>query len=292
MVTASMLWGSLPIASKAVVEHVSPAQQTLVRALSAFVVLTLFTLVMAGRAPLRAAMRRPLDLVIQGFLSFYASSLTSLMSLQYISASLQAVLVASYPVMLGLLAVVEEGRVTGRWVLGTAIALAGIVAVVGGDDPRAIFAGQIDPRGVGLALLTALIIAGSQRWGQRQVRLGDPLGTTALAAGAALPFLFVQLALGEGVDEIAAASLPVAMLLLYLGVFCTAINFGLWFWALKVVTAARAAPIQYLSTPASVLLAWHFLGEPLTVGLFVGGALVIGGVALTQSARRARIKAS
>ena len=98
----------------------------------------------------------------------------------------------------------------------------------------------------------------------------------------------MSVAVEGGFGAIAAAPPTARLLLLYIGVFCTAINFGLWFWALKYVTAARAAPIQYLSTPLSVVLAWYALGEPLTVGLAVGTLLVLLGVFLTQSGRRRR----
>jgi drug/metabolite transporter (DMT)-like permease len=283
MFVAAFFWGSLPVASKAVVAFVPPAQQSFVRTVSAFVVLTGFCMLVAGPGPLRAALRRPRDLVVQGFLSFCASSLTSLMSLEYISASLQAVLVSTFPVLLALTAIRTGGA---RLVVGSTIALLGIIAVVGGDDPVKILAGGIDMRGVGLALLTAVFIAGSQLWGQRTARRGDPMGTTAMAAGAGTPML-LAIVLFNG-DVAAPLRAPVWSLwvLAYLGLFCTALNFGLWFWALKYVTAAKAAPIQYLSTPISVLLAWWFLGEPLTVGLLIGTLLVLAGVWLPQARRR------
>jgi drug/metabolite transporter (DMT)-like permease len=289
MFVAAFFWGSLPVASKAVVAFVPPPQQSLVRTACAFVVLAAFCLVVAGPAPLAAALRRPRDLVVQGFLSFCASGLTSLMSLQYISASLQAVLVSTFPIILALTALGHGGW---RLIVGSLIALLGIVAVVGGDDPTQIMAGGIDMRGVGYALLTAVLIAGSQLWGQRTARRGDPMGTTAMAAGAGTPMLALIVLAGGEYDAVARAPTEALWILAYLGVFCTAVNFGLWFWALKYVSAAKAAPIQYLSTPISVLLAWWFLGEPLTVGLLVGTLLVLAGVWLTQARRRAAVSGS
>src|SRR5262245_37123707 len=58
MVVATALWGSLPIASKQIIGVVSPAGQTLVRASSAFLILTLFCLLVAGTGPLRSALNR------------------------------------------------------------------------------------------------------------------------------------------------------------------------------------------------------------------------------------------
>src|SRR4051794_34072461 len=64
MVVATALWGSLPIASKQIIHVVSPAGQTLVRASSAFLILTVFCLLVAGTGPLRSALKRPGDIVV------------------------------------------------------------------------------------------------------------------------------------------------------------------------------------------------------------------------------------
>ena len=287
MLTATFFWGSLPVAAKAIVGVVGPLQQALVRGASAFVVLTLFCLLVGGARPIRAALARPVDVVVQGFLAFFASSLTALLTLKYTTASMQAVLVATFPLMLALFEL-RGGGVTARGVLGMLVALVGIVAVVGGDDPGQVVAGGVDLRGVGLGLLTALIIACSQSWARRNATTGgDPIGTTAMAAAVAVPMLVAAALLFGDPGEIVRAPPFAAPLLLYVGVFCTAINFGLWYWALKYVPAARAAPLQYLTTPLSVVLAWCFLGEGLTVGLAVGTLLVVAGVTLTQSERAA-----
>lgn len=287
MLTAVFFWGSFPVASKAVVGVVAPLQVSLVRGVAACLVLTLFCLLVAGPGPLAAALRRPVDVAIQGFLAFFASSLAALLTLQFTTASMQSVLLATFPLMLALFEA-RSGGLSARGVLGLALAMVGIVAVVGGDDPARILAGGVDLRGVGLGLLTAFIIACSQSWARRTATTGgDPIGMTAMAAVFSVPMLLaVALAVGDP-GEIARAPLPAQLLLGYIGVFCTAVNFGLWYWALKYVSAARAAPLQYLTTPLSVLLAWYFLSEPLTIGLAVGTVLVVAGVTLTQAARSA-----
>lgn len=285
MLTATFFWGSFPPASKALVDTVGPSQQALVRGVSAFVVLTLFCLLVAGPGPLVAAWRRPVEVLIQGFLAFFASSVAALLTLQYTTAGMQAVLVATFPLMLALFEL-RSGGISWRAVLGMLLAMAGIVAVVGGDDLSKILAGGVDPRGVGLGLLTAFIIACSQSYSRRATTRGaDPMGLTAMAAAVSVPMLVLLVVLVGDVGEIARAEGTDRLLLLYIGVFCTAVNFGLWYWALKYVPATRAAPLQYLTTPLSVLLGWWFLGEPLTIGLAVGTVLVIAGVVLTQRAR-------
>lgn len=285
MLVATFFWGSFPPASKALVGTVGPLSQALVRGLSAFVVLTIFCALVAGLGPLRNALTRPVEVLIQGFLAFFASSVAALLTLQYTTAGMQAVLVATFPLMLAMFEL-RHGGISAQAICGMLIALVGIVAVVGGDDPARILAGGIDPRGVALGLLTAFIIACSQSYSRRATNSGaDPMGLTAMAAAAALPMLILPALLFGDVGDIVRTEGTDRWLLVYIGVFCTAVNFGLWYWALKYVPAARAAPLQYLTTPLSVLLAWWFLGEPLTVGLAIGTVLVIAGVVLTQRAR-------
>jgi drug/metabolite transporter (DMT)-like permease len=48
------------------------------------------------------------------------------------------------------------------------------------------------------------------------------------------------------------------------------------------VGAPRAATVTYLIPLFGVIWAWMVLGEPLTVTMAIAGALILGGVALSQ----------
>ncbi|TAK23909.1 MAG: DMT family transporter [Chloroflexota bacterium] len=280
--TATFFWASLPIASKAIIGSVGPIQQSLFRGATAFVALTAFALLMFGPAPLLQVARRPRVMLSQGFLGFFASSVTSLMTLQYATASQQTVLVGTFPVMLALFAARGKDR-SNRVLIGAFIALFGVIAVVAGDDPTRLLSGGIDLRGVGLGLLTAFIIACSQNLARHHVVSGiHPIGLTAMSAMCAVPMLVVTSLLLGDPGEIIRAPFGAQLGLVYLGLFCTALNFALWTWGLRHISADRAAIIQYVTTPLGVGLAWLFLGEPLTFGLAIGTALVVAGVTYSQ----------
>lgn len=286
LIVSTLLWGSMSPAAKSLVGVIGPAQVAFVRGLSAFVVLSIFCWLVAGPRPLRAALAQPFDVLILGLLGYVGSSVSGQLALQYIPASLHVVLISTSPVILAVGALFQRS-ISARAASGAVIALIGVAAVIGGDDPAQVLRGGLDPRGLALSFVNALMIAGSQIWGRRVARLGEPIGTTAVAAGMSLPFLLVPSLFQGGLGEIVAAPLEAKLVLLYLGVICTAMTFGLWFGALKYITAARAAPYQYLSPPTGILLAWWLLGEPLTLGLAVGTGLILIGVALTQTGRRA-----
>jgi drug/metabolite transporter (DMT)-like permease len=67
-----------------------------------------------------------------------------------------------------------------------------------------------------------------------------------------------------------------------LGALCTGAAFVLYYRLIHRIGAPRAATVTYLIPLFGVLWAWLVLGEPLTPTMAVSGALILGGVALSQ----------
>ena len=67
-----------------------------------------------------------------------------------------------------------------------------------------------------------------------------------------------------------------------LGVLCTGIAYVLFYRLIARIGAPRAATVTYLIPLFGVLWAWLLLGEPLTLSMAVAGALILGGVGLSQ----------
>ncbi len=73
-----------------------------------------------------------------------------------------------------------------------------------------------------------------------------------------------------------------------IGIVCTGIAFAFYFRLIQRVGAPRATTVTYLVPIFGVLWAWLALGEPLTISMAVGGALILGGMLLGQWQPRAR----
>jgi drug/metabolite transporter (DMT)-like permease len=71
-----------------------------------------------------------------------------------------------------------------------------------------------------------------------------------------------------------------------LGVVCTGAAFVLYYRLILRIGAPRAAAVTYLVPLFGVIWAWLLLGEGLTVSMAVAGALILGGVALSQQRAR------
>lgn len=64
----------------------------------------------------------------------------------------------------------------------------------------------------------------------------------------------------------------------------TGLSWLAYFKALQLAPASRVAPIDKLSLPITVLLAWLTLGEPVSLRLGVGIGLMVAGAVLTVGA--------
>jgi len=71
---------------------------------------------------------------------------------------------------------------------------------------------------------------------------------------------------------------------LLLGVLCTGIAFVFYYRLIGRIGAARTSTVTYLIPLFAVIWAWLILGEPLTLTMALAGALILGGVALSQRA--------
>lgn len=73
-----------------------------------------------------------------------------------------------------------------------------------------------------------------------------------------------------------------------LGVLCTGLAYFLYYRLLYRIGAPRTSTVTYLVPLFGVIWAWVFLSEPLTLSMAVAGALILGGVALSQQRASAK----
>lgn len=85
------------------------------------------------------------------------------------------------------------------------------------------------------------------------------------------------------------APIPVAswMSAAALGVFCTGLAYLFYYRLIYRIGAPRASTVTYLVPLFAVLWAWVVLDEPLTLTMAIAGALILGGVAVSQQRKAA-----
>ncbi|MBV9229540.1 MAG: DMT family transporter, partial [Chloroflexi bacterium] len=169
-----------------------------------------------------------------------------------------------------------------RVVVGTLIALAGVVLVVG-------IAGSADGVGNGQALLgDGLLIVSALAWALFTV-IGTPLVRTlsALVVSTYATLwsivFFVPLALWElGSHPLHALSLQALGSILYLGIGSTALAWFLWYKGVEHLPASVSAVFFFAQPLVGGLLSAVFLHEALGLNFWLGGFVLAVGILLVS----------
>ena len=201
---------------------------------------------------------------------------------QHTTSGIAALVVALAPAMTLILAVtLGLDRIRLRHVVGLAIAFAGVAIVValasGSDLSFESAKGPLIVIGAPLAFALYNVIL--------KPLLGrhDLLPLTAATSLVGIIGL-VPFARDSTVDTVVDASAGEAARLLYLGVLGTLLGYILWSVGLRGIGPTRAVSYTYAISPLAVVIGAIVLDETVTPWLVLGGALVIGGIVLTQRA--------
>ena len=230
--------------------------------------------VIAGEAGPRIALVGAFQIALPYGLMFVAQ--------QWVPSSLAAILFASFPVWIALLAraLLPGERLTPAKLVSAAIGVLGIVVV---QLPQL---GALQASG-GLALGSALIVLASI-----VVALANVLVRRHLVAVSPLAMTAGQTAIGAAALLAAAVLLergrPVAFTptavgaLLYLAVFGTALTYIGLYWLVPRVPIAAIGAIPLLDTTVAVSIGALWLAEPITWHLAAGGAMVLAATGLAS----------
>jgi drug/metabolite transporter (DMT)-like permease len=199
-------------------------------------------------------------------------------SLRYLTAGLATVVLYTYPVFVVAVATATlDESLTVRKLLALTLALVGVAVVVGADTAAAAPAGVA--LAVGAAVCYACYTAGSRGVvagvGPQGLTLGVLVGTTLSMAGYGT--LAGGLALPTGADEWG--------IVLGLAFLSTVVPHLLFYEGVSRLEAGRVGVVSTAEPVVTVVLGVVLLGEPLTVAVVAGGALVLTGVVLAQLAR-------
>jgi drug/metabolite transporter (DMT)-like permease len=265
----SVIWGLPYLLIKVAVESLTPVWLVFARTAIAVVLLVP---VAAARGQLRPLLPRWKVLIAFAAVEVALPWLLLSSAEQHISSSLAGLLIAAVPLVgavLGWLTGAE--RLGPRRIAGLLIGLAGVAALVGldlhVDDITALLqmAGVVIGYAVGPFLLT--------RYLSDLPGLGITAASLLLTMVAYLPFALLQMP-----RQVPPAKVIAAVVLLAL--ICTAVAFILFFALIAEAGPVRATVITYVNPAVAVTLGVLLLGEPFTVGIAVGFALVLLGSVL------------
>jgi drug/metabolite transporter (DMT)-like permease len=234
-----------------------------------------------GKPPLSA--RDWKMVVVLGFLGYYLASFLDFWGLQYISASLERLILYLGPTLVLLLGRVLFGRRVARGQLAAlALSYAGVLLVFGHElrldaDHTALGAALVFASTLSYALYLVLS-------GEEVQRLGA-LRLTGLATSVACVLCIAQFALLRPWHSALQVAAPVIWLSLLNATLCTFAPVLMVMMAIERIGAAMTSQAGMIGPLSTIALGVLILGEPFNLWIAAGTVLVLGGVALLTRRR-------
>jgi drug/metabolite transporter (DMT)-like permease len=234
-----------------------------------------------GKAPLTARDWRAV--VGLGFVGYYLSSFLDFAGLQYISASLERLILYLSPTLVLLLGwLIAKRPVTPRTWAAMALSYAGLLVV---------FGRELSADGAQAGLGAALVFASTISYaiylfasGEVVQRLGS-LRLTGLATSVACVLCIAQYLLLGAWDRALDVAPAVLWLSLLNASLCTFAPVLMVMMAIERVGAALTAQAGMIGPLSTIAMGVVLLGEPFTGWLLLGTALVLSGVWLVTRRR-------
>ncbi len=213
-----------------------------------------------------------------GILCYYIGALVDFWALTMIDASVERVLLFSYPAMVVLIDSVRRRRAPGRRIVAAMlVTYLGIFFAMGGID---LFELRANLLGAALTLVAALTTAIYFLIGERYTR---ELGSTRFAAigmSSAALVLAAHFAVFRSWSEIAALGTHEWMLLVILAIACMFVPGLMQAEGVRRVGAQSGAIGSTVGPVTTIVLAALFLGERLNGWQMLGSAMIVGSVLL------------
>ena len=224
------------------------------------------------------------QVVFLGFTGYYLASFLDFAGLQYISASLERLILYLNPTIVLLLGRLVWGKkITRRQMGAFALSYAGVLLV---------FGHEVKLEGLNVGLGTALVFGSAVAYavylsysGQLVQQLGS-LRLAGLATSVACFFCIAQFALLRPLSVshlLANVPAPVLWLSLLNATACTVAPVLMVMMAIERLGSARTAQIGMVGPMATIFLGVLVLNEPMNLWIIGGTVLVLGGVYLVSS---------
>jgi drug/metabolite transporter (DMT)-like permease len=234
-----------------------------------------------GKAPLTR--RDWLGVLGLGFSGYYLASFLDFVGLQYITASLERLILYLNPTLVILLGWLLHRRTfTQRQVAGIAVSYVGVLLV---------FGHEVRLEGADIALGALLVLASTVSYaiylvysGQLVQRIGS-LRLVGLATSVACVCCIVQFLLLRPVSTMFTLVPEVIWLSVLNASLCTAVPVLLVMMAIERIGPSMAAQSGMVGPISTIFMGVVILGEPFTAWIAAGSVLVIAGIFVFSRAR-------
>jgi drug/metabolite transporter (DMT)-like permease len=291
LTTVYIVWGSTYLGIALVIESAPPLTSMGIRFLAAGIILALILSIFKSKNAMKVNRKELISSIFLGglLLGFGIGNLT--LAERYVPSGIAALIIAALPIWVTIfqsIVGIKHKRIT---LYGIFIGLIGVALVVlpGGTGP----APGADPSKVKFWMF--MILVGNIAWAfgtfmtQRIPIPKNPFVLTSyemLFGGIALTITgFIR---GEkmNLEVISQMTLTSKWAWVYMVLIGSIVGYGAYIWLLSNASLSLASTYAYVNPVVAVILGFLILSEPLKWPLFVGGLIILTGVALIVNGER------
>jgi drug/metabolite transporter (DMT)-like permease len=223
------------------------------------------------------------SIALLGFCGYYLASFLDFAGLQYVSASLERLMLYLNPTLVMLIGVVWlKRRPSARQLAALGVSYLGVLLVFGQELQ---VAGEHVALGAALVFASALSYAVYLVAGGEVVKRIGSLRLTGLATTVACVLCIVQFLVLRPLDAATGVAPAVVWLSVVNAIACTFAPIVMMMMAVERIGAPLAAQVGMVGPLSTIAMSVLFLGEPFTRWVAAGTALVLAGVWLLARAR-------
>lgn len=264
------VWGSLYVVGKLVLGKVPVITVLFLRYLIAGI--TLFFVL--GKSKTKKIEHQDYKYIfLIGFVGYFLSIGLQFMGIKLSSASVASLVNSMNPITITVFAaIILKEKFTIRKIVCVILAIIGVYIIIGG------ISGNRQVLGIIFSILSVISWSFVSVIVRRITQKYSAIQITAycmfVAAVCTLPFSGYELI----TEHSAQFDSNIILLLLYMGVVCTALANVLWNKSLSMIEAGTCSLFYPIQPMVSVLFGCMFLGENIDIRFVLGAILIIGGV--------------
>jgi drug/metabolite transporter (DMT)-like permease len=271
---AVIFWGASFVATKTVLLEIKPVTIIILRLLLASILLTIIAL----------STRRKFSINPKSHGWIFILALVAVLhlwiqvtGLQYTTASNTGWIIGTAPVFIALLGLVfYKEKITLIQLAGILIAILGLLMLIGKGDIANV--DLIENKG------DLLVLGSAFTWGvysmvNKKISLSCSPLMTILYLFLMMSIIIIPFNLSsQTINSVVNLSLTGWISILFLGLFCSGIAYVIWAQALRDMEAAKVSAFLYFEPFVTVVVAWFFLKEEITLMMILSGILITAGV--------------
>jgi drug/metabolite transporter (DMT)-like permease len=271
---AVIFWGTSFVATKTVLYEIKPVTVIILRLILASILLS--AIAFYTRRTFSINLRNHGWIFILALIAVFHLWI-QVTGLQYTTAANTGWIIGTAPVFMAVLGlIIYKERIGLLQFAGIIIAIFGLLLLIGKGNVLNI--GLIENKG------DLLVLGSAFTWGvysmvNKKISLSySPLMT--------ILYLFLMMAIiiipfnlnSETIRSVIKLSLIGWVSIFFLGLFCSGVAYVIWAQALRDMESAKVGAFLYFEPLVTVIAAWFFLNEVITIMMIVSGLLITVGV--------------